>query len=191
MRDREVLTSVQRCPGPSAQYLPESRLVVYPKEVCDIIESRAKQPEGAHRVAVVAAGTADYGVAEEAVAVCVSCGIQVSRFYDVGVAGIHRLLAVIPEIRDCDAVICVAGMEGALPSVLAGLLDAPLVAVPTSVGYGAAQSGMTPMLAMLTGCAPGVAIVNIDNGFGAAAMVAKILRVQKRKEDREQDQAAD
>lgn len=126
-------------------------------------------------VAILSAGTADLPVAEEAALVLEFLGITVKRFYDVGVAGLHRLLDKITEISSCKAVIVVAGMDGALPSVVAGMIDAPVIAVPTSVGYGASFSGIAPLLTMLNSCAPGVGVVNIDNGFGAAALAYSII----------------
>jgi pyridinium-3,5-biscarboxylic acid mononucleotide synthase len=119
------------------------------------------------RVAVVCAGTSDLPVAEEAAITADFFGAAVTRFIDVGVAGLHRLLAHLPAIREADAVIVCAGMEGALPSVVGGLVAAPVIAVPTSVGYGAAFGGMTALLGMLNSCSPNVTVVNIDNGFGA------------------------
>lgn len=104
---------------------------------------------------------------------------QVSRFHDVGVAGIHRLLSAIPSVEKAGVAICVAGMDGAMPGVVAGLVKCPVVAVPTSVGYGAAMSGLAPLLTMLNACAPGVSVVNIDNGFGAAAFAVKLLKSGK------------
>lgn len=128
------------------------------------------------RLAVVCAGTSDLPVAEEARVTAEVMGCQVSLIADVGVAGLHRLLGQIPTIKEADAVVVVAGMDGALPSVLAGLVDAPVIAVPTSVGYGTAFAGLAPLLAALNACAPGVTVVNIDNGFGAAMAAARILR---------------
>ncbi|OLT14656.1 1-(5-phosphoribosyl)-5-amino-4-imidazole-carboxylate carboxylase [Pseudonocardia sp. CNS-139] len=122
----------------------------------------------AFRVVVASAGTSDWPVAAEAAAVARALGLDVHELRDVGVAGLHRLLAETDELRAADAVICVAGMEGALPSVVGGLVGCPVIAVPTSVGYGAALEGVTPLLAMLTSCAAGVVVVNIDSGFGAA-----------------------
>lgn len=119
------------------------------------------------RVAVVCAGTSDLPVAEEAALTASFFGAEVSRFTDVGVAGLHRLLAHLPAIRTADAVIVCAGMEGALPSVVGGLVAVPVIAVPTSVGYGASFGGVTAMLGMLNSCSPNVTVVNIDNGFGA------------------------
>jgi hypothetical protein len=128
------------------------------------------------RVAVLAAGTSDLPVAEEAAVVAAFHGAGVERIYDVGVAGLHRLLDRAAAIREADVVIVVAGMEGALPSVVAGLVDSPVVAVPTSVGYGAAFGGLAALLAMLNACSSGVGVVNIDNGFGAAHLACLILR---------------
>jgi pyridinium-3,5-biscarboxylic acid mononucleotide synthase len=128
------------------------------------------------QVAVVAAGTADLPVAEEAAVTAEFCGRAVQRHVDVGVAGLHRLLERLPEIRRANVVIAVAGMDGALPSVLAGLLERPLIAVPTSTGYGASFGGLAPLLTMLNACAAGVAVVNIDNGFGAGYLAALIDR---------------
>jgi NCAIR mutase (PurE)-related protein len=129
---------------------------------------------GRGTVAVAAAGTADLPVAEEAVVSLEIMGNVVDRLYDVGVAGLHRLLAVHDRLTTARVVIVVAGMEGALPSVVGGLVDTPVIAVPTSVGYGASFGGLTPLLAMLNSCASGVSVVNIDNGFGAAAIASSI-----------------
>lgn len=128
------------------------------------------------RIAVTAAGTSDMPVAEEAAVTAEFHGATVERIYDVGVAGLHRLLDRTPAIRAADVVIVVAGMEGALPSVVAGLVGTPVVAVPTSVGYGASFQGLAALLAMLNSCASGVGVVNIDNGFGAAHLACLILR---------------
>jgi pyridinium-3,5-biscarboxylic acid mononucleotide synthase len=127
--------------------------------------------------AIISAGTTDIPVCEEAALVLESLGVETHRIYDVGVAGIHRLFAKDALIRRSDVLIAVAGMEGALPSVLGGLYPQPIIAVPTSNGYGAALAGFTALLAMLTGCAPGVTVVNIDNGVGAAAAAFKILNL--------------
>jgi pyridinium-3,5-biscarboxylic acid mononucleotide synthase len=131
---------------------------------------------GSGLVAVVCAGTSDLPVAEEAAVTAEACGASVLRVVDVGVAGIHRLLERVGEIRKADAVIAVAGMEGALASVLGGLVAAPVIAVPTSVGYGASFGGLAALLAMLNSCAAGVSVVNIDNGFGAGYQAALIAR---------------
>lgn len=125
-------------------------------------------------VVVCSAGTSDQPVAEEASVTAEVMGCAVERMYDVGVAGIHRLLDKMEALREAHAIVVVAGMEGALPSVVAGLVSAPVIAVPTSVGYGASFQGLAPMLAMLNSCAPGVSVVNIDNGFGAGYLAAVI-----------------
>ncbi|HBT49648.1 MAG: NCAIR mutase (PurE)-related protein [Caldanaerobacter subterraneus] len=128
-------------------------------------------------IGVVAAGTSDLPVAEEAAVTAELMGNTVKRFYDVGVAGLHRLLHKLDEIRKCRVLIAVAGMEGALPTVLGGLVSAPVIAVPTSVGYGANFKGLSALLAMLNSCASGVTVVNIDNGFGAAYAATLINRI--------------
>jgi hypothetical protein len=141
-----------------------------------VLEAR---PVGGPRhlpVAVVSAGTSDLPVAEEAAVVLEHLGHPVDRVADVGVAGIHRLFAELGRLRAARAVVVVAGMEGALPSVVAGLVDRPVVAVPTSVGYGASFGGVAALLGMLNSCAAGIGVVNIDNGFGAATLVHRIAR---------------
>ena len=130
-------------------------------------------------VAVVTAGTSDIPVAEEAVVTLQAIGIEVRRFYDCGVAGLHRLLDQVRKIDEANVIICVAGMEGALPSVLAGLVSKPVIAVPTSVGYGSSFKGLAPLLTMLNSCAQGVTVVNIDAGFNAACFASLVL-AQKR-----------
>ena len=150
---------------PKLNYSGEARLAY--------LNKRKKSGHGL--VAVVTAGTSDIPVAEEAAVTLEAIGKNVSRFYDCGVAGLHRLLDHAREIEKADVIICVAGMEGALPSVLAGLVPKPLIAVPTSVGYGASFRGMTPLLTMLNSCAQGIAVVNIDAGFSAACFASLIL----------------
>jgi len=127
-------------------------------------------------VLVITAGTSDIPVAEEAAVTARLMGAKVSRLYDVGVAGVHRLLDRRALLRKAKAIVVVAGMEGALPSVVAGLVAAPVIAVPTSVGYGASFDGLAALLGMMTSCAPGVAVVNIDNGFGAGYLAARMNR---------------
>ena len=127
-------------------------------------------------VAVCCAGTSDVPVAEEAAVTAELMGSAVDRMFDVGVAGLHRLLDKLERLRAAKALVVVAGMEGALPSVVAGLVSAPVIAVPTSIGYGASFRGLAPLLAMLNACAAGVAVVNIDNGFGAGYLAAVINR---------------
>jgi len=125
---------------------------------------------------VVAAGTSDIPVAEEAVITADIMGNLVDRLYDVGVAGLHRLLEHLQQLRRATVFVVVAGLEGALPSVVGGLVDRPIIAVPTSIGYGASFHGLAALLAMLNSCAPGVAVVNIDNGFGAGYLASLINR---------------
>ncbi len=127
-------------------------------------------------IGILSAGTADLPVAEEAAVTAELFGFQVERLWDVGVAGIHRLLSNRHVIESATVLIVVAGMEGALPSVVAGLADSPVIAVPTSIGYGASFGGLAPLLTMLNSCAAGIGVVNIDNGFGAAVLAGQILR---------------
>ncbi len=140
--------------------------------VLDGLEPRARPAGGA---VIVAAGTSDLSVARECQVVLEAMGELPQLFVDVGVAGLHRILEVAPQLEDARVVIVVAGMEAALAPVVAGLVDAPIIAVPTSVGYGAAQDGMTALHGLLTACAPGIGVVNIDNGLGAALLACRIL----------------
>jgi NCAIR mutase (PurE)-related protein len=152
---------------PGLAYSPLARVATFEHEP---IAARDEKP-----VAVVTAGTSDLPVAEEAAETLRMSGTPFERVFDVGVAGIHRIVGELPALRDAPAVIVVAGMEGALPSVVGGLTAAPIVAVPTSVGYGVAFGGITALFGMLTGCASGITVVNIDNGFGAAMAVHRML----------------
>ncbi len=156
---------------PALVYLPEARVMRLGRS------SRAVSGS----VAVVTAGSSDQPVAEEAVATLDFFQVATVRAYDCGVAGLHRLFAQGEAIAAADVIIAVAGMEGALASVVAGLFPRPVVAVPTSVGYGASFSGLAALLAMMNSCAPGVTVVNIDNGFGAAVAAAAMLRVGDRR----------
>jgi pyridinium-3,5-biscarboxylic acid mononucleotide synthase len=131
-------------------------------------------------ITLLSAGTADLAVAEEAAVTAELSGFAVKRLWDVGVAGIHRLLSHRQLLQDADVMIVAAGMEGALPSVVAGLVDCPVIAVPTSIGYGASFNGLAPLLTMLNSCAAGVGVVNIDNGFGAAMLAGQILRTAQK-----------
>jgi len=139
-----------------------------------IIERRVDGPRGRGVILVAAAGTSDLGVAEEAAVSAEVMGNDVDRLYDVGVAGLHRLLGERHRLDAARVIIAVAGMEGALPSVIGGLVRVPVVAVPTSVGYGSSFGGMTALLAMLNSCATGISVVNIDNGFGAASVASAV-----------------
>lgn len=154
---------------PDANYDDVAKVIFY--------HQRDSEHDTLGKIAVVCAGTSDLPVAQEAALTAEFLGNDVLRINDVGVAGLHRLLARIDEIRECRVVIVVAGMEGALPSVVAGLVDKPLIAVPTSVGYGAAFGGVAALLGMLNSCGSGVSVVNIDNGFGAGYQAAQINRV--------------
>jgi NCAIR mutase (PurE)-related protein len=149
--------------------------VVHHEQV-GLVVIRPSELEPGGRVAVVSAGTSDLPVAEEAALVAEAFGLRVDRIVDVGVAGIHRVLAHVPTLERADCVIVVAGMEGALPSVVAGLISCPVVAVPTSVGYGASFGGLAALLGMLSSCVPGVVTVNVDNGLGAAMAAHRIVR---------------
>lgn len=154
---------------PEAVWYPDARIISIP---CREI----KRPDTA--IAVITAGTSDIPVAEEAAVTAELLGNNVLRIYDAGVAGIHRLVDKLPEIRKCRVVIVIAGMEGALASVVGGLVSSPVIAVPTSVGYGASFGGISALLAMLTSCSSGVTVVNIDNGFGAGFSASMINQMK-------------
>lgn len=153
---------------PEAMYYPMAR-------ICALVPLNLA-PHRPGTLGVLTAGTADLPVAEEAAVTAELSGFRVVRLWDVGVAGLHRILRHQHIIRDMDVMIVVAGMEGALPSVVAGLADCPIVAVPTSIGYGASFQGLSALLTMLNSCAVGIGVVNIDNGFGAAMLAGQILR---------------
>lgn len=155
--------------APESIWHEEARIISIIKDKPEMAESP---------VAVITAGTSDIPVAEEAAVTCELLGNRITRIYDAGVAGIHRLLDKLPEIKKCRVVIVIAGMEGALASVVGGLIDKPVIAVPTSVGYGANFHGVSALLAMLTSCASGVSVVNIDNGFGAGFNASMINQLK-------------
>ena len=161
--------------GLKAKYHPAGRLLIAAGERPRAGTKRAR-PMLKGTVAVLTGGTADIPVAEECAGTIEFFGGRAARYFDVGVAGLHRLLGVIDKVRQADVVVAVAGMEGALPSVVSGLVAAPVIAVPTSVGYGAGAGGVAAALAMLNSCAEGVSVVNIDNGFGAAVVACRLLR---------------
>lgn len=152
---------------PKTQYDPVSRIIK--------IEKPNKELQG--RIAVCSAGTADIPVAEEAAQTAEYFGTKVDRIYDIGVSGIHRMLSQLDTIWQANCIVAVAGMEGALASVLGGLVDKPVIAVPTSVGYGASMGGISALLTMINSCANGIAVVNIDNGYGAGYMATQINRI--------------
>jgi hypothetical protein len=155
---------------PAAVHHPQARAIT--------LRQSHTEPHG--HIAIVCAGTSDLPVAEEAAVTSELFGARVTRLYDVGVAGLHRLLAVREQLNDANVVIVCAGMEGALPSVVGGLVGVPVIAVPTSVGYGASFQGVTALLGMLNSCSPNVTVVNIDNGFGAAYTATLIARASSR-----------
>jgi NCAIR mutase (PurE)-related protein len=154
---------------PKSQYYPRSKALTY--------LTHPIKPDGKGTILVITAGTTDIPVAEEAVITAQFMGNRVETIYDAGVSGIHRLLSERKRLETARVLIVVAGMEGALPSVVGGLVDRPVIAVPTSVGYGASFGGITALLAMLNSCASGVAVVNIDNGFGAGYMASLMNRM--------------
>ena len=154
---------------PETVYYRDARIISLKKETLKVPNSR---------IAVITAGTSDIPVAEEAAVTAELLGNNVLRIYDAGVAGIHRLVDKLPEIRRCRVVVVIAGMEGALASVVGGLVDKPVIAVPTSVGYGASFGGISALLAMLTSCSTGVTVVNIDNGFGAGFSASMINKME-------------
>jgi NCAIR mutase (PurE)-related protein len=168
--DPEFAEALQRdFPHQPMTYHPRPRILVW---------GTLPDPDPHRRAAVLAAGTADVPVAEEAIVTLRADGVTVDAFFDVGVAGLHRLLNAWDAISASDVIIVVAGMDGALPSVVGGLSPRPVIAVPTSVGYGAHFGGLAPLLTMLNSCAEGVGVVNIDNGFGAARLASQILRLK-------------
>ena len=152
--------------GAKVKWYPEARIVTVG------VERRRKMG----KVLVVTAGTSDIPVAEEAAVTCELLGCSVERLYDVGIAGMHRLTSNLKQFDSADVIVVLAGMEGALPSVVAGLTSKPVIAVPTSVGYGASFEGMAALLGMLSSCSSGIGVVNIDNGFGAGALAAVIVK---------------
>ena len=142
-----------------------------------LVVVRPQPVEGVGLILVVSAGTSDVPVAEEAAVTAEAMGNRVERLFDCGVAGLHRLVPHLDRLNEANAIVAVAGMEGALPSVIGGLVDRPVIAVPTSVGYGASFGGVAALLAMLNSCAPGISVVNIDNGYGAAAQANQINKL--------------
>ncbi len=203
---RNGFPEVIYCPGKSVEHIQGIIADMLVKSTGNIIASRAepavfeaihaitpqavyhaaartvvveRQPFGTTKghVLVMSAGTADIPVAEEAVITAEVLGNSVRRLYDVGVAGIHRLLAQVETMREASVLIVIAGMEGALPSVVGGLVSKPVIAVPTSIGYGASFGGVSALLGMLNSCASGVGVMNIDNGFGAACLANRIMKL--------------
>jgi hypothetical protein len=163
-----------RCDAATAAAVNASGLPCMYHELARLLVVRPEPVDGIGLVAVAAAGTADLPVAEEAALVAEALGNRVERVVDCGVAGLHRLLVHRELLSEANVIVAVAGMEGALPSVIGGLVDRPVIAVPTSVGYGTSLNGLAALLAMLNSCAPGVSVVNIDNGYGAAHQASQI-----------------
>ncbi len=167
----------------AAMVLPEVPRAIYhsASRTITLKQTTATEPSG--RIAILTAGTSDQSIAEEAAITAELFHAQVKRLYDVGVAGLHRLLAIRDQIAQADVIIVCAGMEGALPSVVGGLVGVPVIAVPTSVGYGASFDGAAALLGMLNSCSPNVCVVNIDNGFGAAYTAVLIARAAARRNE--------
>lgn len=178
MRQTTPVVMATRIESDVAEQLQEKieGLTYYPVAKICVIKKGEIIRQNCGKITLLTAGTADLPVAEEAAITAELCGFEVERLWDVGVAGIHRLLAHRHLISQADVLIVVAGMEGALPSVVAGLADCPVIGVPTSIGYGVSFGGVAPLLTMLNSCAAGVSVVNIDNGFGAAIIAGQILR---------------
>lgn len=172
VRDRGVSTAYSRMTPAQAKLVEgiDRALVYNPVSRLGVVQRAEPSPRG--RIAVLTAGSSDVPVAEEAAGIAEFSGCVVDKFYDVGVAGLHRLLGVLPEIRKAEAVIVAAGMDGALPSVVTGLVQSLVIGLPTSVGYGVAEGGQTALNTMLSSCSPGLVVVNIDNGVGAGLAAA-------------------
>ena len=167
---------------PEARYYETAKIIAIGRSDSDfsdrkVLKNSDEPASSRKKVAVVSAGTADMPIAEEAAVTAELYGETVDRFFDVGVAGIHRLTANLPQIRESNVIIVVAGMEGALASVVGGLVDKPVIAVPTSIGYGANMGGMAALFSMLNSCSLGVSVMNIDNGFGAGHLASIINRL--------------
>ena len=175
--DAKKAAQVVAALGKGVEYFPEARFLRV---------GGVRKPDGMGTVVVAAAGTSDIPIAEEAALTAETFGNKVKRLYDVGVAGIHRLLACKDDILSASAIVAVAGMEGALASVVGGLASCPVIAVPTSVGYGASFGGITALLSMMNSCAAGVSVVNIDNGFGAGFVAHRINHAGAKKTRRTQ-----
>ena len=168
---------ITRLSEEKAEKIRESISFHYEKEAGIGIVGSLPAPDGNGKIVIATGGTSDIPVAEEAAWTAIALGNDVERLYDVGVAGLHRLLSNLDVIMDASVIIVIAGMEGALASVVGGLCDCPVIAVPTSVGYGAAFEGMAALLSMMNSCAAGVSVVNIDNGFGAGFLASRINHI--------------
>lgn len=176
----EKTVIVTRLSTEAAEKVNEEVPVKYYAEARIGIYGEMPKPDGMGKIVIATGGTSDIPVAEEAAVTCEALGNEVTRLYDVGVAGIHRLLAHKEDIMSASVIIAIAGMEGALASVIGGLADCPVIAVPTSVGYGASFGGLSALLSMLNSCASGVTVTNIDNGFGAGYTASMINHMNRR-----------
>lgn len=172
---------ITRLSAEAAEQVQTVHPITYNAQARVAILGTMPEPDGIGKIVVATAGTSDIPVAEEAALTAKVLGNEVQRLYDVGVAGLHRLLANLDGLMQASVVIAIAGMEGALASVLGGLVDCPVIAVPTSVGYGASFGGVSALLAMLTSCASGTAVVNIDNGFGAGFLASRINHIGEKR----------
>lgn len=171
---------ITRLPEYSAEIIGKKLSLDYHKDAEAGIIGKIPEPDGLGKIVVATGGTSDLPVAEEAAVTAEFMGNSVTRLYDVGVAGLHRLLDNLDDIMSASVIIAIAGMEGALASVIGGLADCPVIAVPTSVGYGASFGGVSALLSMLNSCASGVSVVNIDNGFGAGVIAGRINHMEKK-----------
>ena len=179
-RHGEGTVLITRLSPESAEILKKEFPLRYHPEARMGVLGNFPAPDGLGKIVVATGGTSDIPVAEEAALTAEALGNRVERIYDVGVAGLHRLQARLPQIMEASVLIAIAGMEGALASVLGGLVDCPVIAVPTSVGYGASFGGLSALLSMLNSCASGVSVVNIDNGFGAGFLASRINHMEKK-----------
>lgn len=170
---------ITRLSKKKAKKVKKSQKLTYYEEARIGVVGEMPKPDGIGKIVVATGGTSDIPVAEEAAITAQVHGNEVVRLYDVGVAGLHRLLSHMDEIMDASVIIAIAGMEGALASVIGGLADCPVIAVPTSVGYGASMNGVSALLSMLNSCASGVSVVNIDNGFGAGYLASMVNRTKR------------
>ncbi len=175
---KETILITRLSPKKAKKVAKHCELTYYEQARIGVV-GKMPEPSGIGKIVVATGGTSDIPVAEEAALTAQAHGNEVVRLYDVGVAGLHRLLSHLDEIMDASVIIAIAGMEGALASVIGGLADCPVIAVPTSVGYGASMHGVSALLSMLNSCASGVSVVNIDNGFGAGYLASMINRVKR------------
>lgn len=180
LRNDQETILITRLSAESAEIVSRSHSLTYHPQARIGIIGELPKPDGLGKIVIATGGTSDLPVAEEAALTAEVLGNEVVRLYDVGVAGVHRLLAHLDLLMDASVVIAVAGMEGALASVVGGLVDCPVIAVPTSVGYGASFGGVSALLSMLNSCASGVSVVNIDNGFGAGFSASRINHMEKK-----------